>query len=68
MNKKCEICGKKAVYRFSPDLDISGIGACKKHKIDVHIAYIALVTQGEQEYNFIINEMKRSNKKKIKAK
>ena len=42
------MCGKKATKRFSPDLDIKGIGACKKHVKQVQIGYIALITGQEK--------------------
>ena len=45
---KCIICGKKAVECYSPDMDIKGICACKKHKEKVKLAYIALV-QGNKK-------------------
>jgi hypothetical protein len=48
---KCRICGKKAIYKYSPDLDIDGLGACKKHKEDVFMAYYILISKGEKEYN-----------------
>lgn len=64
MSAYCEICGKKVAFRFSPDMDIAGIGSCKKHKDDVGIAYLILITQGEKEYRFIIDGMKKNNKKK----
>lgn len=39
----CVICGKKAKYKFSPDLDIEGIGACKKHLERVKLGYAVLM-------------------------
>jgi hypothetical protein len=42
--KRCFKCGHKAYYRFSPDLDISGLGACKKHLEKVKMAYILLLS------------------------
>jgi len=51
---KCEICGKKAVYRFSPDLDIAGLGSCKKHKRDMQQAIILLLSEGKKEYEDFI--------------
>jgi len=32
---KCIKCGKKATKRYSPDLDIKGIGMCDEHKEEV---------------------------------
>jgi len=31
----CLKCGKPAVGRFTPDLDIRGVGFCKRHKIEI---------------------------------
>ena len=45
---KCIICSKKAIGRFSPDLDINGIGFCKKHKEQVTLGYMALL-QGDKK-------------------
>jgi hypothetical protein len=50
----CEICGKKAVFFFSPDLDIQGLGACKKHKKVIQVAYLVLMMNGEQAYYDIL--------------
>ena len=66
MNKlTCEICGKKAVYRFSPDLDVRGLGACRKHKEDMQLAYIILLSKegGEKEYEAFIEDLKKETKK-----
>ena len=49
--QKCIICKKKAIYRYSPDLDLQGLGACKKHKGDVFMAYYFLINKGKKEYN-----------------
>jgi hypothetical protein len=48
-NLSCVICGKKAKWRYSPDLDIRGIGACSKHREDVGMAYLILTTNFEDE-------------------
>lgn len=40
----CVICGKKAKYTYSPDIDIRGIGACAKHRESVRYAYVILIT------------------------
>jgi hypothetical protein len=50
---KCIICGKKAKWRYSPDLDINGIGACNKHKKDVHTYYFALITDEKLFWDLI---------------
>jgi hypothetical protein len=55
---ECEVCGKKAIYRFSPDMDIEGLGACKKHKRDMMIAFIILWERGEKEYFKYLKSLK----------
>ena len=57
----CEICGNKAVYRYSPDLDIDGLGACRKHKDDVGFAYLLLTTRGKKSYVKFIRQCKVKN-------
>ena len=32
---KCLKCGKPATGRYTPDLDIKGVGFCKRHKIEI---------------------------------
>ena len=44
----CVKCGKKATKRFSPDLDIQGIGTCKKCEEQVSLAYLMII-QGTPE-------------------
>jgi hypothetical protein len=57
---KCEICNNEAAYRFSPDLDIDGLGACETHKEFVQLAYYILLNEGEKAYNSFINSLKKS--------
>jgi uncharacterized phage protein (TIGR01671 family) len=38
----CVKCGKKAIGRMTPDMDLEGLGFCKAHKLDVVMAYISL--------------------------
>lgn len=45
--KQCFKCGKRAYHRFSPDLDISGLGACKRHLKSVQHAYAMLLGNNE---------------------
>lgn len=40
---KCVKCGKTATTRFSPDLDIVGIGSCDECLESVQMAYVALL-------------------------
>ena len=58
----CIICGKKAVRRFSPDMDIQGIGTCKKHLEDVMLAFFALCQGDKQLYELIIKSIKSKKK------
>ena len=48
---KCSICNKQATGRYSPDLDINGIGFCKEHEESVQIAYYLLINEGEESFN-----------------
>jgi hypothetical protein len=43
----CIKCGKPATKRFSPDLDIQGIGACDEHVEEIRIDL--LITQLEPD-------------------
>lgn len=47
--RECSVqaCHKAAEFRFSPDMDIAGLGACKKHTEQVRVAYAALLFNGE---------------------
>ncbi len=45
---KCAKCDKEATKRFSPDLDIRGIGACDEHEEIVKVGYLALL-QGDEK-------------------
>lgn len=45
---KCIKCGKDGIGRYSPDLDIDGIGFCKEHQEDVMLGYAALIS-GDKE-------------------
>ena len=57
---KCEICKEEAIYRFSPDLDINGLEACEKHKQDMQIAYVILLTDGEEACKSFLNSLERT--------
>lgn len=49
--QKCIICGADAVYFYSPDLDVQGLGACEKHNTDIKTAYGILIYLGEDDFN-----------------
>lgn len=44
---KCIKCGKPATKRFSPDLDIKGIGACDEHAEEIRLDL--LITQFDKK-------------------
>lgn len=59
----CAKCGAPATKRFSPDLDINGIGSCDEHIEDVRLAYMALLQGGEPNLGEeIINEWQKQVK------
>ena len=55
---KCIVCKNKATKRFSPDLDIQGIGACNKHLEQVQLAYIALLQGDKDIYESLIKKIR----------
>ena len=65
---KCIICKGKAKHRFSPDLDIKGIGACREHKLHVQVAYTALLANDEKMFWKLIKEYKDYKEEVIKWK
>ena len=65
---KCEACGNEAVYRFSPDLDIDGLGACEEHEKVIQLAYTILIIDGEESYLSFIEGVKHSQNKEIEQK
>jgi len=60
---KCEICGEEAGYRFSPDLDIQGLGACETHRQDMGYAYYILFQDGEKKFNEFLQYLKSKPRK-----
>lgn len=57
-----EGCGKDEIGRFSPDLDIHGLGFCADHKDKVEMAYTVLVTSGDEALcNQLLGRKKRNN-------
>jgi len=60
---KCEFCNNNAAYRFSPDLDIKGFGACEEHKVTMQLGYMILMTEGEKAFNSFMR-VKRGPKRK----
>jgi len=45
----CYLCGKKSIGRYSPDLDIRGVGFCKKHKDEVFMRLLILMEEMENK-------------------
>lgn len=64
---KCVVCGQVAKWRWSPDLDILGIGSCDEHQETVQMAYSCLITGTENLYHSIINGAKTAFKKTKKV-
>jgi len=58
----CVICGGEAVYSFSPDLDVRGLGACESHRTEVQRAYEILVYMGEDSYEKFIKNCRKKSK------
>lgn len=42
-------CKAQAKWRYSPDIDVSGLKACDDHKDTVQNAYIVLMTSGDND-------------------
>jgi len=59
-NMKCEICREEAIGALSPDLDIDGLGFCKKDAEDMRTAYYILIYVGEKAYNRFINDKRKA--------
>ena len=57
---KCELCEEEAVYRFSPDLDIDGLGSCGKHKKEVGIAYYILLNEGLEAFHSFLKSLQKN--------
>ena len=47
-------CKEKLLGRLSPDMDIQGIGFCKKHKTIVAGAYITLINGNEKLFRSLV--------------
>ena len=62
---QCIICGEEAMYSYSPDLDVRGLGACETHRTEVKTAYEILMFCGENDYDkFLISCRKKHQKAK----
>ena len=57
---KCEICGEEATHRYSPDMDIDGVGGCDKHNESVQIAYYILLNEGLEAFNGFIKSLQKT--------
>lgn len=44
---KCVKCDKEATIRFSPDLDIQGIGACEDCREEIHTDLMLAVIRND---------------------
>lgn len=46
---KCYLCNKKAIGRYTVDLDIPGVPFCKEHKAEVFVTlFVMMQEQGSQ--------------------
>lgn len=52
---KCIKCGKKADKKYSPDLDIKGIGMCKDHEQEI---MLDIITAQYNDWNSFNNKYK----------
>lgn len=67
---KCTICEGEATTRFSPDLDIEGLGACEQHVDALRWALYILLNEGEAAFETYLlavrkNEPKKDRKKSV---
>ena len=58
----CYICDEPAIGRLSPDLDIRGIGYCKKHEEDMILAYMSLSGGDREMFDELIKAAKKRDK------
>lgn len=63
---KCIICDKKAFGRLSPDIDIVGLGFCKKHKDIVSTIYLLINDMSVSEVESMIKSERKKYKNEIK--
>ena len=60
---KCAVCDEPAASRFSPDLDIQGVGTCHTHFDQVQLAYMFLLNGHEDMFYEQIGKKKPKEKK-----
>lgn len=58
----CIKCNKPATKRFSPDLDIKGIGACDKHADEIEMDLIISSFEGWDKFEKKYLKKKRYGK------
>lgn len=63
----CIICNRRAKWRFSPDLDIWGIGSCEKHLEVVRVAYTLLISSGKEAFEEYVKHYQEGIKKQQNA-
>jgi hypothetical protein len=56
--RKCIVCGDKAEYSFSPDIDIEGIPSCKRHMEVVQTACDMLLLGNRKMFDILIKNAK----------
>ncbi len=55
----CAICDKPATQRWSPDLDIHGMGSCEDHREEVRIVYFMLILGPEKEAKKMLKQFRK---------
>ena len=58
---KCVVCDKEATGRISPDMDLQGVGYCDQHQDGVMLAYIALIGDGIETFERMIQKLKKKS-------
>lgn len=59
---KCEMCGQEATHKFSPDLDIDGLGSCETHKEKMQMAYYILLHEGMEAFQSVLKSLQEKEK------
>ncbi len=74
MSQKCIICDKEAEGQYTCDIDVVGLGFCKKHKSKVGSLRLWLIISEELFYKMLKEERrsiwakKKSTKKSLQKK
>lgn len=60
---QCVKCGKTATKRFSPDLDIKGIGMCDEHEDEIKMDILVASFEGWDKFEKKYLNNGKSNRK-----